>query len=113
MDAQTLLALELFGYYLAACLFSATIGNVFIGAFLRFLTQSKETSSKHRRLASTMGSIERIMYISSFLIGRPEFIAVWLLVKVAGDWGTRRSDDGEAKKLQDDPGVWVGISPDI
>lgn len=112
MDAQTLLALELIGYYLAACILSSTLGNVLIAALLRILTSPNNTPPKHRRLASTMGSIERIMYISAFLIGKPEFIAVWLLVKVAGDWGTRRTESHDAKKQQDEPGVWVGISPE-
>lgn len=36
--------------------------------------------------ARLVGLIERILYVGSLQIGKPEFIGVWLAVKVAGQW---------------------------
>lgn len=34
-----------------------------------------------------IGSLESIMYTSCWLIGKHEFIGVWLILKVGGQWG--------------------------
>ena len=36
--------------------------------------------------STLVGVVEGIMYPISFLVGRPEFIGIWLAVKVAGQW---------------------------
>lgn len=38
------------------------------------------------RLPQLVGLVERSLYVASFQIGKPEFIAVWLALKVAGQW---------------------------
>jgi len=37
-----------------------------------------------KELPSMVGNIECVLYTSSWLLGRPEFIAIWLVLKVAG-----------------------------
>jgi len=37
-------------------------------------------------LPEMVGILERMLYTSSLLIGRPEFIGLWLALKVAGGW---------------------------
>ena len=42
---------------------------------------------KHMRWQPPVtGTIERTLYIVSFLVGKPEFIVAWLAFKVAGGW---------------------------
>jgi len=33
-----------------------------------------------------LGCVERFLYAASFQLGKPEFIGVWLALKVAGQW---------------------------
>ena len=44
------------------------------------------------RLPQLVGLVERSLYVASFQVGKPEFIAVWLALKVAGQW--KRWEDG-------------------
>lgn len=39
-----------------------------------------------------VGVVERVLYTASWQLGKPEFIAVWLALKVAGQW-RRWTDD--------------------
>ena len=56
--------------------------------------------------AGVVGLVERTLYTTAFLLAFPEFIAVWLALKVAGqwerwkqDWSSKgRSDELKAKK---------------
>lgn len=32
------------------------------------------------------GIVERVLYVAAFQVGKPEFIGVWLALKVAGQW---------------------------
>ncbi len=36
--------------------------------------------------AIILGSVERVLFVGSVLFGKPEFIAAWLALKVAGQW---------------------------
>jgi hypothetical protein len=45
-----------------------------------------ETLIRFPWLPATVGALERILYFFAFLMGKPEFIAVWLALKVAGQW---------------------------
>jgi hypothetical protein len=49
--------------------------------------------------ANLIGGLERALYIASFQINQPEFIAVWLALKVAGQWGRWEQDIGNEKKI--------------
>lgn len=37
-------------------------------------------------LPAIVGMIERVLYVAAILAGAPEFIGVWLAIKVAGGW---------------------------
>jgi len=39
-----------------------------------------------RFLPRFVGALEQIMYTTSILIGKEEFVAVWLVLKLAGEW---------------------------
>jgi len=41
---------------------------------------------------AAIGYIERSLFTSAWLAGRPEFAAVWLALKVAGQWGRWQGD---------------------
>lgn len=44
-------------------------------------------ASLHRKVPPlVVGLIERVLYVASWLEGTPEFIGVWLALKVAGGW---------------------------
>src|SRR2546425_10452035 len=40
----------------------------------------------HPEHPQMVGLVERTLYTASWLLGQPEFIAVWLALKVAGQW---------------------------
>ena len=44
-----------------------------------------------------VGFLEAILYVSSLIHNKPEFIAIWLALKVAGQWG-RWSEDKKTSK---------------
>ena len=41
-----------------------------------------------------VGLIERVLYLGSLQMGKPEFIGLWLALKVAGQWNRWRRDAG-------------------
>lgn len=43
-------------------------------------------NNRRRDLGCWVGIIERVLFVSAFLIEEPEFIGVWLALKVAGGW---------------------------
>lgn len=45
-----------------------------------------------------VGICESVMYPMAFFFGRPEFIGVWLAVKVAGQWVRWKGEVGESPK---------------
>lgn len=51
---------------------------------------------RHHRwdLPFLVGALERILYVASWLVAKPEFVGVWLLLKVAGGW--KAWTDGQA-----------------
>jgi hypothetical protein len=85
MDADTMRALEIVGYYVAVYVLSALFSTLTIGPVVRGLVRSSLKESPdpaESRLANYVGILERVMYTTSMLIGKPEFIGVWLVVKV-------------------------------
>jgi len=46
------------------------------------------------RSATMIGVVERVLYTTSWLVGKPEFVAVWLALKVAGQWSRWTGSDG-------------------
>jgi len=45
------------------------------------------SATQERRLPVAVGVVERVLYTTSFVIDKPEFIGAWLVLKVAGSWG--------------------------
>ena|SRR5579884_2003431 len=85
MDVGTLRALEIIGYYAGAYLLSAILSAITIGPFVNRLVRNDlkdDPDPGARRLSNYVGILERVMYTTSILIGHPEFIGVWLVVKV-------------------------------
>lgn len=49
-------------------------------------------------LPRIVGILERIIFTTSFIIGRYEFIGAWLVLKVIGSWKNNSYDDTNKKK---------------
>lgn len=79
--------------------FSIAVGAVMLRALSNSLWRGLGWSGTHGRLRPypfhpvMLGVIERAIYTASWQAGQPEFIAVWLTLKVAGQWS--RWSDGE------------------
>ena len=65
--------------------------SVFVGHFL--ISRIREEaykeiphSERFRWHAQAVGLIERALYTSSWVAAKPEFIGLWLAIKVAGQW---------------------------
>lgn len=48
--------------------------------------KKSEFEPKYPQLTRWFGVVEILIYTSSLMLGYPEFIAVWLSLKVAGNW---------------------------
>jgi hypothetical protein len=49
-------------------------------------------TSQSRWQPAAVGYLERALYTSAWVVGRPELAAVWLALKVAGQWGRWQVD---------------------
>lgn len=47
---------------------------------------------RHPALPAIIGALDLVLYISSYLVGVPEFIVAWLVIKVAGEWSPSKAD---------------------
>ncbi|KKR65209.1 MAG: hypothetical protein UU05_C0025G0005 [Candidatus Curtissbacteria bacterium GW2011_GWA1_40_47] len=56
-------------------------------------------------LPRTVGIFERIIFTTSFIIGRYEFAAVWLGLKVIGSWKDSSDSANKDKKNEDVPKI--------
>jgi len=74
--------------YFIGFLFSIVGGDVLIRFILYPLYEAVEAPKPYGTHWSTRvcGWVERALYTASWVLGRPEFIAVWLALKVAGTW---------------------------
>ena len=89
MDAALARTLEIAAYYLAGYALAILIGQVTIGPIVRLLVRrylGPDREITEPGLARLIGALEQVLYISAILLGRPEFIGVWLILKVAGEW---------------------------
>ncbi len=57
-------------------------------------SSSVRVDPNYQTLATIIGSIEGAMYTTSILVGHPEFIGVWLVLKAVGEW--RKGDNTSA-----------------
>lgn len=54
-----------------------------------------EQDTLHRWRPQVVGYIERFLYAASIALGFAEFVAIWLALKVAGQWDRWKLDMGE------------------
>jgi hypothetical protein len=110
MDSQAARTLEIFGYYLAAfVLIDVIVGALVVSGIVRFvqwLGPVARRPPEYRRVALVVGMVERVMYTASILLGRPEFVAVWLAIKSVGEW---RSEPGELPVIGPSTEADVGV----
>ena len=74
--------------YAAAFLISVILGHIGTSAVVDSMWASLG-SEAHRPTAwmpRGVGFVERTLYTAAPILGRPEFVAVWLAMKVAGQW---------------------------
>jgi hypothetical protein len=89
MDVALERTLEIGAYYLAGYVLAILIGQVTIGPMVRLLIRrylGPDREITQPGLARLIGALEQVLYISAILFGRSEFIGVWLILKVAGEW---------------------------
>lgn len=91
-----------FGYF-----YSVILGGILVW---RILEKQYEHIKKEKKLNDeediayktyprVVGFIERLMYTTSFLLGRFEFVAVWLGFKVASRWEAAKLEKGDKKEI--------------
>lgn len=94
--------------YVFTCAFSFIfIDHIYQELWKEIKEEKKDKDHKlHRWYGGIIGILEGIMYITAFLLGRFEFIGIWLAFKVVGRWERSRiefkykSDKGDLGKLQ-------------
>ncbi|MDD5432670.1 MAG: hypothetical protein PHO70_06785 [Candidatus Omnitrophica bacterium] len=87
--------------------------TLFIGGFLikftldeikeklYFSSFSINETKAYTWYARRVGDIEILLYITSFLINKPEFIAIWLALKVAGRWKSAQLEAAAIKTREE------------
>jgi hypothetical protein len=48
--------------------------------------KNQDETRPHSWHPRILGCVERTLYVASYQLGKPEFIGVWLALKVAGQW---------------------------
>ena len=93
--------------YLAGYSYSFFVGGFFIRSTLdelkkklKFHDYNKDEIKTCSWYARRVGDIEIVIYVTSFLINKPEFIAVWLALKVAGRWHSAKLE-ADSNKYRD------------
>jgi len=73
---------------------SLLLGHITIYPIIKHLWRVNQPSEKEAvTLSQAVGVIERFLYTTAILIGEPTLIAVWLVFKVAPQWGRWRQFD--------------------
>ena len=93
--------LEMWWAYLPGYFFSVIISSFFIKLVVDTMWKKLQMRSERHPyswMGNAVGYIERVLYTSSWLLGKSEFIAVWLALKVAGQWGGWTDDLTSADK---------------
>ena len=91
--------------YVLGFVFSIVLGHYLIRKVLdRFYRGYEEGRTVENWRAGVVGLVERALYTTAFLLGSPEFIAIWLALKVAGQWERWKADwssKARASELKD------------
>jgi len=75
--------------------FSIFVGHYFINKIMEDLWTTLGDSKRERiegLRGSLLGCIERFLYTTSWLVGLPEFIGLWLFIKTIGKWKREKQD---------------------
>lgn len=85
---------------LYAIIFGSFLGDFIIHPICRLMKSSAERENDNNDgvtfSSSWLGMVERGIYVSSWLVGFPQFIAVWLTLKTVSKWG-RWNDDKKGR----------------
>ncbi|MDD5675203.1 MAG: hypothetical protein PHC61_13625 [Chitinivibrionales bacterium] len=94
--------------YLFAAGYTSGIGYFFISKIINYLYIYSAGANAHQddkirpgyNISSISGIVERLLYLGSLIIGKPEFIGLWLGLKTAGEWGHwhNTSENGVGRK---------------
>ena len=70
------------------------IGHFVVGTIISRLWKQHIPKEVNRNmpLPRLVGALDIFLYMSSFLLGVPEFIAIWLALKFVGEWSPSKSD---------------------
>lgn len=78
-----------FGAHAAGYLFATLVAQVILWPLVSAMWDNLGIPLTHRPRhwqSKALGIVERTLYVVSLQIGQPEFIGVWLVLKVAGQW---------------------------
>lgn len=83
LDAPVVMLLgHLVGFF-----FSVVVGAWMVGATVRAMRTSLGVAPvPFAWQSNAVGLLERALYTSAWLVGRPGFVAIWLGLKLAGHW---------------------------
>jgi len=88
--------------YAWAYLYSVLVGTLIITPVLdEFYCGHELGRSTEKWRSKLVGMVERALYTSSWLSGAPGFLAIWLALKVAGQWERWKADWSSAQRRQE------------
>jgi hypothetical protein len=90
-------------YYLIGYLFSLSGGLLFVRLIVNTMWRelgwkgkpSEDVIRPYAWHAQAIGILESVLYTTAWIVSAPQFIAVWLALKVAGKWGRWEKDEGK------------------
>lgn len=65
-------------------------GLIVIGLILELLYRIEKEPNNFRLVGGILGVVDRLLYLTALLGGKPELIAVWLAIKTAPTWAKRK-----------------------
>ena len=77
------------GYLVAIVLGHFVVGSIITRLWKQHIPHEVNRNMPLPRL---VGGLDIFLYMSSFLLGFPEFIAIWLALKFAGEWSPAKTE---------------------
>lgn len=107
--ASTTQVLQLIGWYALAYLAASIIGFLIVTPLVllvvRIYFRHEAQDRPRAHLSAIVGVLERILYITAILIGHPELIGAWFVLKAVGEWGDTRKVVNDQEEGVKRPGV--------
>jgi hypothetical protein len=101
MDTESMRILVGILYYVGAYIVTGVISALLIAAiYMPIANKFQRYPFESRPLSVLIGIAERVLYTTAVLLGHPEFVAVWLAVKMAGEYKFLEPDDTEGDKYK-------------